>query len=106
MPSRYSDITITNSLATTSTISFHDEASIGIVTPASWTTCTVTIYVRNPVDDVFYPLIDSAGNACTFTADPGKAYTLTDALFPWDAIRLVSDESANNSLVVGGCSKA
>ena len=104
--SRY-ELTITNSLATTEAINFEDEAILVIYTPAAWTNCTVTVYALSPVSGVGYlPLVDSGGNAVSFTAEASKSIVVSEATFACTWLKLVSSDAANNALTVGATSKA
>lgn len=107
--SSYNDILITNDIATTHEIDFRDEASMVLYFPATWTACGVTVYAKNPVNSTYFALLDQNGDAVALTgtqAAASKAAVLPDAIFPCRYLKFVSDNAANNALVVGAESKA
>lgn len=108
LSSLYADILITNDVATTTEISFTDEASMVLYFPSNWTACNVVVYAKNPVSGTYNALIDQAATAVTLTgtqAAASKAAVLPDAIFPCRYLKFVSDDAANNAKVVGADSK-
>lgn len=96
---------ITNSTATSYAISFNDESSFVVYIPSGWTTCTLTVYAKNPSTAVWQRL-NYNGAVVSFSAAANEAYTIHESVFPCKDIMLVSDQSLNNALTCHGTSKA
>ena len=107
--STYADLLLTNSLSTTAAVSFDDEASIVLYLPATWTACNLYVHALSPSTSLYYPVIDTAGNAVTIASSvavASKAIAVPDAIFAATSLKFVTDNAANNAIVVGATSKA
>lgn len=101
MPKRrgdWNEITITNDVSTSDDIVAKEDADYGVMLPATWTACNLSVYAYSNVADAWFLVHDSSGNAATFATTASKAYQLPSAAFPWGIIRLVSDNAINNSI--------
>ena len=91
---------LTNSLSTTETIDMDGFSTLQVHIPAGYQSTTLTIYAQSKQTG-WLPLRDDANAAVAPTIAAGTARNIPVAAFNSQRIRLVTNNAADNAVVVG-----
>jgi hypothetical protein len=92
-------VQLKNSSATTPTIDFGTHADIGLAFPSGWTACNLTFYTED-AGGTWVQITDDDGVALSIATLASRARGIPAEVYPFQKLRIVTDNAANNAINV------
>jgi len=92
-------VTVDDEIANCEIIELTDWAGAGVIMPASTNNSTYTLWVAEDRDGTFVALTDTSGVAVEMTVAASKGVPFPDEVFPFGAVKLVSDTDGDTVIV-------